>query len=193
MLMEPIHYKNRQQGIALVLSLIVLAILTLLGVVALRSSLVEVRSVSNAIEQDRAFSAAEIGLREAEKWLRSLDEPPQECAAASECTGFSIRSSGLAKLTATQFFSYTDEQWNQLANQSQLSLIESIQPGYFLVQWIDDYIDDESGVEFFIYEITAIGYGREITSRNILQSTFINAFDDNYPPKRMTWRYIRDE
>lgn len=70
------QYQSRQDGAALAICLIILTLLTVLGVTAVKSSIVETRIASNMHDRQLAFEAAEAALRDAEAWLKSLDANP---------------------------------------------------------------------------------------------------------------------
>jgi type IV pilus assembly protein PilX len=55
--------RKRQQGAALIIGLIILVVLTLIGVQAMRSSIVQERMAGNMRERNVAFQAAEAALR----------------------------------------------------------------------------------------------------------------------------------
>lgn len=59
---HPIH-SRRQQGAALVVGLIILVVLTLIGVQAMRTNIVQERMAGNMRERNIAFQAAEAALR----------------------------------------------------------------------------------------------------------------------------------
>jgi len=56
---------SRQQGTALIMAMVVLVILTILGMSAMRSSVLEVRMAGNIQDSTIAFQAAESGLAKA--------------------------------------------------------------------------------------------------------------------------------
>jgi len=60
------NYNGRQSGIALIIGLLVLVLLTLISVTAIRMTTLEERMASNMRNQSIAFQAAESALREAE-------------------------------------------------------------------------------------------------------------------------------
>ncbi|MDP2835105.1 MAG: PilX N-terminal domain-containing pilus assembly protein [Pseudomonadota bacterium] len=62
--------KFRQSGAALITSLIFLTILTILGMSSLGTALLESRMAGNARDRNIAFQAAEMGLRDAELYIR---------------------------------------------------------------------------------------------------------------------------
>ena len=59
-------FPGRQQGIALIVALIFLAVLALLGVTIARNSSMEERMAGNTRDRDLAFQAAEAALKDAE-------------------------------------------------------------------------------------------------------------------------------
>jgi len=59
----------RQHGATLVISLIFLVLLTLIGVTAMQSTILQERMAGNSKERNIAFQAGEIGLRDAEVYL----------------------------------------------------------------------------------------------------------------------------
>lgn len=62
----------RQSGAALVISLIVLVVLTLIGIDGMRSSTMEERMAGNMRDRDMAFQAAEAALRDSETYFGNM-------------------------------------------------------------------------------------------------------------------------
>ena len=58
---------NAQRGAALIISLVLLAVMTLIGVFAMRGTTLEERMAGNMRDRDMAFQAAEGALRDAER------------------------------------------------------------------------------------------------------------------------------
>lgn len=67
---------SRQRGIALVVTLLLLLIVTLLGLAAMRGTLLQERMAANAMARAFAFQAAEAVLREAEAVAAGRPAPP---------------------------------------------------------------------------------------------------------------------
>ncbi|MCC5885421.1 MAG: hypothetical protein JJT88_03185 [Gammaproteobacteria bacterium] len=63
--------RERQQGVALFLALVVLLIITVLGVSGLQTTTLEERMAANSRDRDLAFQAAEAALLDAERFLNS--------------------------------------------------------------------------------------------------------------------------
>lgn len=68
--MKKTTYFTKQAGAALITSLIFLSVLTILGMSTLGTALLESRMAGNARDRNMAFQAAEIGLRDAERYIR---------------------------------------------------------------------------------------------------------------------------
>ena len=67
--------RHRQGGAALIISLVLLVILTLMGIATLRTSTMQERMAGNERDQNLAFQAAETALREGERLLQSAVLP----------------------------------------------------------------------------------------------------------------------
>jgi type IV pilus assembly protein PilX len=66
-----------QRGSVLIVSLILLLVMTLLGLSAMQSSLLEETMAGNVRDHNLAFQAAEAALRDADAWLYTLPRAPQ--------------------------------------------------------------------------------------------------------------------
>jgi len=67
---------KKQDGVVLVISLIMLLVMTLLGVSAMTTSLIEEKMAGNSRDVKLAFQATETGLREAELWIANQTVEP---------------------------------------------------------------------------------------------------------------------
>ena len=63
--------KHTQRGTALVMTLVILLLLTMLGITAINTSTLEERMAGNTKDQNLSFQAAETALRAAEAWVTS--------------------------------------------------------------------------------------------------------------------------
>ncbi|AFJ03456.1 Type IV fimbrial biogenesis protein PilX [Methylophaga frappieri] len=68
--------KQAQSGAALIISLIILVILVIIGLAAMRTSLLEEKMAGNSRDMALAFQAAETALRDAEAWLDAQTNDP---------------------------------------------------------------------------------------------------------------------
>lgn len=81
---------NTQRGSAMFLGLMILVVLTLLGVFASSSGIMQERMAGNFRDSTRAFESAEAGSRWIEAWFASINDPADQpfwcetgtCAAA---------------------------------------------------------------------------------------------------------------
>lgn len=83
-----IRNPRRQQGVSLVIVLILLLIMTLLGLAVLRSTLLEERMSSNLYDRSLSFQAAEAALRQGEAFVatnRPQPAPTDPCTADGVC------------------------------------------------------------------------------------------------------------
>jgi type IV pilus assembly protein PilX len=79
--------RARQRGMALIVSLILLLVLTLLGLAAMQNTSLEERMAGNLWAENRAFQAAESSLRVGENWLGAgtLNTQPATTTAKPVC------------------------------------------------------------------------------------------------------------
>ncbi len=76
--------KPGQRGVALVVVMVLLLIMTLLGLAALRSTLMEERMTANMVDRSLSFQAAEAALREAE--AIAIDSATRALVPSSGCS-----------------------------------------------------------------------------------------------------------
>lgn len=68
---SPLSNPTRQQGSALLVSLIILVVMTLLGLSGMRTSVMEEKMAGNMRDNELAFQAAEAALRDAERLIQT--------------------------------------------------------------------------------------------------------------------------
>jgi type IV pilus assembly protein PilX len=96
---ESITKNSRQHGVALIISLIILVIMTLLGMAAIRMITSEERMATNAYDRNIAFQATEATLKTIENLIEAEKPTP---AAGSDCSLLgSIMTCGAPAATAT--------------------------------------------------------------------------------------------
>ena len=75
---QKLHFVNHaQRGTALVMTLVILLLLTMLGITAINTSTLEERMAGNTKDQNLSFQAAETALRAAENWVQSTTAATQ--------------------------------------------------------------------------------------------------------------------
>lgn len=93
-----LHHKHKQQGVTLIVSLILLVLMTLIAVAALRSSSMQESAVANSHEYALSFAAAQSAVDDAvnqisARYSTNLGQPPSsiDCAAISGGCAFYYR------------------------------------------------------------------------------------------------------
>ncbi len=150
-------------GSALIVSLIILLVMTLLGITAMSTSTLEEKMAGNMRDSNLAFQAAEAALRAGETMTNGLSFP-----CGNPCF------SGNADYLADTFWTANGRDYTAMT----ASLAASPQ---FVIEELDDDFDEEgkegdakTGKRY--YRITARGTGGSTTSRVVLQSTYYVKF-----------------
>jgi len=90
---------NQQSGGVLIVSLILLLVMTLLGVTAMQSNILEEKMAGNYRDQNLAFQAAEAALRDAEADIISSGRISGLTGFAADCTaGLCDATGGLSEV-----------------------------------------------------------------------------------------------
>lgn len=86
----------RQQGASLIVSLIMLLLLTIIGLSAMQSTVMQEKMTSNLRDTHVSFHAAEIALDYSENWIQGLVEKPDAygfpCSGGVDCDVFDSSS-----------------------------------------------------------------------------------------------------
>ncbi len=101
---------KQQQGIALIISLVILLVLTILGVQSMSTSVLEERMAGNYRDKKMAFEAAESALKAGEAFLSLQTSPPVANSTATN---------GIYSFGSVNARSYTF--WQTIANQNSLT------------------------------------------------------------------------
>jgi type IV pilus assembly protein PilX len=78
---------HHQRGVALIMALVFLTLLTILGVTAMSSSSLEEKMATNTRDRNLAFQAAETALIAAETWMAGLGSEPNFLAGNADDKG----------------------------------------------------------------------------------------------------------
>lgn len=175
---------HRQHGAALIVSLVVLLIMTIIGTTAMRTSSLEEKMASNTRDREIAFQSTELALRSGEAWLASRINEIAPNATGSE--NIWITDAMMPDMNkAANWWAEVDIGWWN-ANGNQISADISFQandsettirkPRYVIEfqQFVTDDLSvgtgsTASGRNF--YRVTARGTGGSEQSRILLQST----------------------
>lgn len=174
--LQPAGKPATQSGVALVICLIFLLVLTLLGITAMRTTGLEERMAGNARNGEIAFQAAEAGLREGEEWVMAINlyNPPTPCSSAP-CQLWQADAAGLPDNLYQQNLAW----WQTNGRQYTQQVPEAGADPHYLVEYIGydpglTVIETEKramhiGPHF--YRVTAAGFGGDTAAQRVLQST----------------------
>ena len=193
---------KKNKGSALILSLVLLTILTLLTFTASHDAILQEKMSSNLRNEFLAFEAAESALRSAEQWLTELTTKPIASDNANQ--GIYSKSSIDTDQNSQRpwWLEAKTSDWNNLAkttlsnnlpnqnenidlafdlNSANEVMFLPIQPQYIIeeLKFVRDTLNqgqhsDHHGKNF--YQITAKGVGINNRSQVILQSTLARRF-----------------
>ena len=164
--------RNRQHGVVLVISLLMLLVLTMIGVAATRSTTLEQRMTTNQNDQQVAFEAAEAALRSGESALSN--SIPVNAYASNTAGAYMLNTMTVNWRTINwdasggAVFDYTGLQPNTL-----------IDPTYFVVENnITGFIPGRNIVQgqplnnTVIYYVYARGVGLSSNNAVVLESVY---------------------
>ena len=117
---------QQQRGAALVVSLIMLLLMTLVGVTAMQVTTVQERMVSNSRDLNVAFQAAETALKRGEDYIKQIQM--QQINFNQFCTDGSGGNRGLCRPTCNSIASSSKiagvECWTDVTNSTQWRLVD---------------------------------------------------------------------
>lgn len=183
--MKPqLSFPKKQFGAALIVSLVVLIVMTIIGVTAIRTSSLEEKMAANTRDREIAFQATELALRSGEAWIASqIDEiTPSDTGAGNIWIPDSMDPNDA---NATNWWEEVNVAWWN-ANGIQVDAdivfgtdgddITITKPRYVIEyqQFVTDDLSVGTGSTLsgrHFYRITARGTGGSEQSRILLQST----------------------
>lgn len=184
------HYKNivKQQGAVLVTALVFMAILTLMGISAMRSNVLDVRIHNSMKNRGNAFQCAESALRQGENYIADISAQPEEAVGAIPDRNagevWEINSSLLRRFLARDDSWWDGNTWSDFVLSDPDAQVGCANAANFVVESLGG-IGVDSGSLSFADQMTSQMNGYRITSRSegvsdqatvILQSTFIRQF-----------------
>jgi len=175
------HYLSysytRQQGVVLIVGLILMLLLTLIGMSAMRGSNMQELMTSNVKDRNMAFQAAEASLRYAENLI---DTSTANCGTYTGANGCYNDQN-----TTAPIMSWSSTQWANNSMEANVDLSLSKKPRYVIEKITSaSVVTSNTGgsVEFgaqsstantaTTYRVTSLGYGATLDSQVVLQSTF---------------------
>jgi type IV pilus assembly protein PilX len=170
---------SNQQGMALVMAIVFLLILTVLGIAAMNSSVFSEKMTQNMKDMTGAFQAAESALGDGEKWLgNSTSVPlPVSTCTSPPCSVWTLNSLGstLSQQTTTWWQSNAQAYSASIPN-------AAIQPMYIieLFNFVPYDLSPNSlatGKGYYYYRVTARGIGSTPNAVANVQSIYATKFN----------------
>lgn len=161
---------KKNQGVTLVIALVMLLLLTIIGFAAMQSSVFHEKISSNVRDVELSFQAAETALKEAENWLTALTVEPAPTAtcAAQPC----VLTTDPTRMPETR-----DQTWwaNNSASAPALTGVKT--PPRYIIEY-SRYVPDDITIGYgyiplgtTYYRVTVVGTGASDEAITILQST----------------------
>lgn len=169
---------TRQRGAVLAVSLILLLVLTLLGVTAMQSTMLQERMAGNAREISMAFQAAEAALRDGENALIALTTRPAPCSTAP-CAVWQRGVLGDPAVQAAAWWTTNGQEYGVEATQEITQGVH--EDPHFIIEelgFVPDSLTVGHGVPVGrnYYRTAAHGISASQTSRSVVESTFVRRF-----------------
>jgi type IV pilus assembly protein PilX len=166
----PVVNRSLQQGMVLLVTLIMIGLMSIVAVSAIRGSSMQEAMAGNLHDRNLAFQAAEAGLRIAE----------EEVSINGTDWAFDGTEAGLypdqnkPSSTVGSVKNWTEEDWEDNSitlEEGDITLSEgvTVYPQY-VIEKIGDFTD--SGGSSTVYRITSRGFGISGSSEVIVQSTY---------------------
>lgn len=102
-------HDRSQAGAVLVVSLVILTVMTMIGITAMQTTIMQERMAGNSRDLNLAFEAAEVANREGENWLSGLTTLPDPSVCnTTPCLIWNAEKGETALYTASGVSFYTD-------------------------------------------------------------------------------------
>ncbi len=161
---------RRQKGIALVISLVMLLLMTILSVSSMKSTILEEKMAGNYKNRNTAFQAGESGLRAGEFYLANTVVLPlfdgSSAGLYQPTTTGNSRWNSVDWTSGTEVITYVGSLSNVAANPKYI--IEELEP----VDEGGGSLEVGTALENRYYRITSRAVGNTDTSIVMLQSTY---------------------
>jgi type IV pilus assembly protein PilX len=177
-MMMHLHKRQRQRGMALITSILLLIVLTIMALSMMRSYGVQERIAGNTRDKQRAFNAAVSAQQYAEYWLsNSANTASAICAGVVPSTTGQVCTNPLTNLSTLPWAAgVTYSQFTTNAGNNVVNTVSSTGTAgsYALapVFYITDLGPPASG-SGELYQIDAVGYGGSLGTVAIVESTYV--------------------
>ena len=179
----PYRYQGMtaQRGVILIMALVLLMMLTILGVSSMHTSSLEERMAGNMRDSEVALEAAEIALNAAQVYVDGI----------ATTVDFSSTGGTGGLFTATAISTTSKEAWQIETNWGGTNTVNVTvpnlaNPAEYIIEIIDSDYGQEDDITPFggyeggdaskgdisLFKITVRGYGKNLNTRIMLQSTY---------------------
>jgi type IV pilus assembly protein PilX len=179
-----------QAGAALLMSLIILLVMTVLGISAMSNTILETKMAHNTQQRQIAYQAAETALREAEQWIATNITTTSDITthftgedASSETAYYNSQ-----KTKKPQDWAHDTSQWTSTNSIAVDKLDTDVEDPKFIIEYMGRVgrpppelpaasIPD---MRAHAFRITALGYGADPSARYILTSTVTKRMNSTF-------------
>lgn len=178
------HTLQTQQGAALIVSLVILLLMTLIGIFAMRSSVMEEKMASNQRDRELAHQAAEIALRDGERFISSLNVRPNPTDSGTNSNVYTFNSPDLDPNVnnAVPWWQERNAAWWADVDNTVTSILPdntATAPRYVIEEIglrSEDKLEGVAKAGVYDYRITARGTGGSNIARVLLQTTVVKEY-----------------
>lgn len=178
---------NKQQGVVLIIALIMLLLMSIIGITAQSTNILEERMTANLKDKNISFQSGEAALREMEAKLTQLTADPVTVDSLADCSTppcymFNAQASNPSGPPLPDLTQQSHAWWQ--ANGTEYGAaggddLEGVanDPRYVseLIKFSTDDLEGETAAQgkgVFYYRVTARGTGGSDESQSIVQVTF---------------------
>ena len=172
---------RRQAGVALIIGLVMLLLVTIIGLAAMQTTNMEEHMAGNMQDRMAAFQAAEAALRAGESWVGAQTTEPDvvDTCSSAPCDVWTLDASGLGGLSDK-----SNSWWQSNGRGYGANLASTANEPRYVVEF-QAYVPDSLGVGHSYtgstgrnyYRITAHGTGGSDKARVVLKSTTTKRFN----------------
>jgi type IV pilus assembly protein PilX len=176
---------GRQRGAALIISLLILILLTILGLSSMQTTNMEERMASNARDREIAFQAAEAALAVGERWVMEQYDNPAPTGSTSPSwrvwlltESTNACNTGLCgpKASGGSFNPYAANAWDSATalddDAHELKVGSGANEVTLPPEYVVQLVSGDTATDNYIFRIYAKGWGGGGQSEVVLQSTF---------------------
>lgn len=170
-----IHNQSNQHGMAIIMALVFLLVLTVLGITATNTTILTEKMSQNMRDMTSAFQAGESALGDGEGWLENQTAVPSTCSAAP-CNVWMVNTPGSSYQQPTSWW-----QTNGRAFSTTIPGL-AVQPRYIIEQYSFVPYDLSpntlaTGKGYFYYRVTARGIGGTTNAIANVQSIYVMRYN----------------